>query len=202
MKGMAFVDAYAVFNMFIPLEDYKVKLGKLNSNVSLEDIMICAFDPHRVLIRKKKLEMAIKYSENKGIDSEIADYLQNYVFYEEFEKWLFFPEKYKSDRFLLREIKGLCAKHSVEELKDQKAMIEKKRDVAVKRALRFACCVSDIDQYLILPAIVTEEEKRHMIECKLLYCVGRNIEKIDMDISRSDITTIERAIRRRQIYGE
>lgn len=78
----------------------------------------------------------------------------------------------------------------------------KKREDALNRAFHFAEFIADVKSFLILPAIVTEEEKRHMIECRLLYCLGKSFRTLKIDISRSSIETISRAMRRRDIYGE
>ena len=201
-EGMAYIDSYAVFNMFLNIEEYNNRLNPDLVKTRVEDIMFCAFEPHRVLLRKKKIEMAIKYAQEKDITLDVEKYMQKYMFFEEFEKWLFSPEKYKSDRFLLREVKGLCKNHSESELVSQLSLINQKRADAVSRALQFANDVSDLNQFIILPAIITEEEKRHMIECKLLYCLGKNIENLRVDIARSDISTIARAIERKRLYGK
>lgn len=202
IDGMAIIDAFAVFNMFIPISKYKKKLKAENARLVLEDIMFCAFEPHRILLRKRKIEMAISLGKGIVIEPMIKDYFDELVYYEEFERWLFFPEKYRSIRFLMRELKGLCKKYLVEELEEELELINKKREESLERARQFAYKICNLNQYLMLPAIVTEEEKRHMIECKLLFCLGKSLEKLDIDIARSDIKIIIKALERYNIYGQ
>lgn len=202
IDGMALIDSFAVFNMFIPISEYKKRLKDEDEKLVLEDIMFCTFEPHRMSLRKHKLEIALSLSKGDVIETMIKDYFDEVVFYEEFENWLFFPEKYKSIRFLMRELKGLCRKYTIEELEAELNIINKKRKETLDRARYFANKVHNINQFLILPALITEEEKRHIVECKLLFCLGKSLEKLDIDIARSDKKTIERAIERYNRYGQ
>ena len=102
----------------------------------------------------------------------------------------------------MRELKGLCRKYTIEELEAELNIINKQRKETLDRARYFANKVHNINQFLILPALITEEEKRHIVECTLLFCLGKSLEKLDIDIARSDKKTIERAIERYNRYGQ
>lgn len=193
---MALADAFAIFNMFIPLSKFRTILCNEGAGIPIEDILICAFEPHRILLRKHKLKLALCMKLGKEIESQVDYYFKNLVFYEEFEKWLFSTEKYDSKVYLFRELKNLNKKYTYEELQNELITIEEKRNGALKRALHFSCRVRSIDRYLILPAIVTEEERRHMIECKLLLLLGKVFKDIEIDIARSSIEELVNACNR------
>ena len=93
---MSEVDSFAIFNMFLPIEKYNLEIKNKNISSSIENIMVCSFEPHRIQLRKNKLELAIKLAKGIITEKDYSEYFNKYVFYEEFEKWIFDIDKYLS----------------------------------------------------------------------------------------------------------
>ena len=195
---MCQADSFAIFNMYIPVEKYKSKLLEENTKLHLEDVMVCSFEPHRLQLRKEKLILALKYKKSIIDETDYIKYYNNYVFYEEFEKWLFDTEKYTNRLFLNRELRNIDKKYTENELLAEINTIEKNRKNCLKRALNFASQIKsdNLLKYTFLSTIVSEEELRHMIECKLLLLWGIQFNNMDIDVGRSSIKELYVAFER------
>ena len=189
---MAEADSFAIFNMFLPIDKYNDELKNKNIASSIEDIMICSFEPHRIQLRKNKLELAIKYAKNIINDKDYSEYFDKYVFYEEFEKWIFDVEKYTNREYIERELKRTTKKYTIEEFEKELKQIQINREMCLQRAFDFVEQIDEdeIEKYSFLSIIVSEEERRHMIECKLLLLIGLTFKNIDIDIGRSSINEL------------
>lgn len=189
---MSEVDSFAIFNMFLPIEKYNLEIKNKNISSSIENIMVCSFEPHRIQLRKNKLELAIKLAKGIITEKDYSEYFNKYVFYEEFEKWIFDVDKYLSKSFLERELKRTAKKYTIEELENELNQIDVNREMCLKRAFDFVERIdeNEIEKYSFLSIIVSEEEKRHMIECKFLLLIGLVFNNIDIDIGRSSINEL------------
>ena len=189
---MSEVDSFAIFNMFLPIEKYNLEIKNKNISSSIENIMVCSFEPHRIQLRKNKLELAIKLAKGIITEKDYSEYFNKYVFYEEFEKWIFDIDKYLSKSYLERELKRTAKKYTIEELENELNQIDVNRKMCLKRAFDFVERIdeNEIEKYSFLSIIVSEEEKRHMIECKLLLLIGLVFNNIDIDIGRSSINEL------------
>ncbi len=194
---MAEADSFAIFNMFLPIDKYNDELKNKNIKSSIENIMICSFEPHRIQLRKSKLELAIKYAKGTITDDDYKEYFDKYAFYEEFERWIFDVDKYLNREYIEREIKRTTKKYTIEELEYELKQIQINREMCIQRSLEFVECIdeNEIERYSFLSIIVSEEEKRHMIECKLLLLIGLTFKNIDIDIGRSNINELLYVIR-------
>lgn len=202
------MDTFAVFNMFIPYDYYKQIFIKNKidcSEYSVDDLMICSFEPHRILINKKKLELIKNYLSNKEIKPE--DYISKIAVYEEFENWIFDNTKLKDASFLIREIKNSASKYSLKEIESQ---LDFNKNNRAKQLEKYKKLLNELmtkltqnnynEKYIksvlnsvgILSVIVSEEEKRHMIECKIFAILSEVFKKIKIDPARANLERIYR----------
>ena len=168
------MDTFSIFNIYIPHEYYKKLLGKYNNLYSIDDFMICAFEPHRMRVNKSKMNLAIKELVS---DEELEEYKLNYMAFEEFEKWIFDIERFKNNIYLKRELRKMAKSFSKQELQNE---IKSEIDNRNKQLLNFKRILKEIEKSGVsnyeddldclgfLSVIVSEEEMRHMIECKIL----------------------------------
>lgn len=203
------LDSYSVFNMFLPRDYYYHKLVDLNVSSELNNVdalMICFFEPHRIQVRKKKLEVALKFNDLTETEQmkELKEYQKNYGVYEGFENWIFSIEKFKNQRFLKREIQSLVKNNN------KRALQEEYNEIIVNRKnqiLQFCNMVGAIYEkenqkekektvscLLYLSSITTEEEMRHMIECKIFAIVGFIFSKFEIDSTRYDLDELKKVV--------
>ena len=190
------MDTFATFNMYIPHEYYKNILKKYNDSYSVDDFMICAFEPHRMRVNKSKMTLALKDAIS---DEDIEEYKLSNMAYEEFEKWIFDIEKFKENVYLKREISKMSKHFSKEELENE---IKSENDNRNKQLLKYKNILEemksinkeesddDIDSLGFLSVIVSEEEMRHMIECKILVIMGFCFNLMQIDVSRINISDL------------
>ena len=195
------LDSFAVFNMLIPYRHYSKLIKELNipSDYSIDDLMICSFIPHRLQVRKNKLLLLKEFMEkNEDIDESIKKYILDYAVYEQFENIAFDNEFLKNDAYLRRELKRMSKEYSIKDIDFECTKMNENREKQKEKMNSFINLVNERTQnnqkvvetlsFLIL--IVSEEEKRHMIECKIfaILCEVFKYEKID--ISRSSMKDI------------
>lgn len=200
------MDTFAVFNMFIPYDYYKQLLmkNKIDCNeYSVDDLMICTFEPHRMLVSRSKLELIRDYLINREVTDK--EYLNEIAAYEEFENWIFDNIKLKDTSFLMREVKNVAKKYSLREIEEQLNWNEKNR---LKQLSKYKKLLDELKNSLeqnnygeksarnvlnsvgLLSVIVSEEEKRHMIECKIFAILAEIFNKIKIDPARTSLKRI------------
>lgn len=201
------MDSFAVFNMYIPTNYYnkildKLKMPREYSNIDLT--MVCSFLPHRLQVRKSKLNLLKDYiNKEKDLDIEIKDYLLNYAVYEKFEAIAFDNSFLKNDIYLKRELKSMAGKYSLEQIEREFYEIDVSRKTQISSMKKFyenldKCLImmdesekeNIINTFAFLILIVSEEERRHMIECKMFAILAEVFAYIDIDVSRARIEDV------------
>ena len=200
------MDSFAVFNMYIPYNYYELLLSKLdmpNDFKNIDYAMICAFLPHRIQVRKNKLLLLKDYiQESQQIEKYISDYLINYAIYENFETIVYDNSYIKNSNYIGRELKKMSSQYTLEMINKELNEIESNRANQINNMKMFYNYIKDRDDLInifsFLSLVVSEEERRHMIECKIFAILSEIFSYIDMDISRIGIEDI---VKNYKIYG-
>ena len=202
------LDSFSVFNMLIPFREYEstLELLEMNNN-SVSDFMISAVVPHRNLLRIEKLELLKKYL-NKVIKVEDYEkFFDSIGIYEEFENWLLDPSKAKDFSVVERELRIMSKTLTLCDIHDEiRSIIDFRQKNINKYLLSLNKVVvnarknkmpetSLLGKFLFLSEIVTEEERRHMLESKAFLLIGNMFVKYDIDPSRTGINDIIRVVK-------
>lgn len=201
------MDSFAVFNMYIPYNYYDSLLSELEMPDNLKNIdyaMICSFLPHRIQVRKNKLLLLKDYiKENQKFEKHINDYLVNYAVYENFETIVYDNSYIKNSSYIKRELNKMSAQYTLEMIDKELNEIDSNRKKQINNMKVFYNYIENRDDLIsifsFLSLVVSEEEKRHMLECKILAILSEIFSYIDMDISRIGIEDI---VKNYKIYGE
>lgn len=199
----SYTDAFSVFNNILPREYFYSIFSKyqIENEYHMDDFLISFVEPHRVLVRRKKIELALDYLENNQFDEErLTNFRLNYMPYDMFTEWLFDDTKLKSNRLLIKEIKSLVNTYSKEALiYEHKQLVDNRKASLVRRfnkmnhmydiMVKFGEERSEIDNILsrltFLSVVSTEEERRHMLVCKFHILLGRVLRTYKLDVARS-----------------
>lgn len=200
------MDSFAVFNMYIPYNYYDSLLSELKMPDNLKNIdyaMICAFLPHRIQVRKNKLLLLKDYiQESQKLEKHINDYLINYAIYENFETIVYDNSYIKNSDYIRRELKRMSSQYTLEMIDKELKEIENNRKKQINNMKLFYNYIENredlINIFSFLSLIVSEEERRHMVECKIFAILSEIFNYIDMDISRIKIEDI---VKNYKIYG-
>lgn len=199
------LDSYAVFNMFIPSEYYMKQFQTCRLEPQLcnaDNLMVCMFEPHRILVRKKKLELALRYQKNELGEESIFNYLKEIAVYEQFTNWIYGVEKLLDTRFIKKELKKIAGSFTKEELEEEYRTLERSRDRQVSSLYSLLNAVRKsgasreeyVDKFLYLTHITTEEEKRHMIECRIFAVLGYVFSQLEFDSTRYSLEELQTII--------
>lgn len=195
------MDSFAVFNMLIPYRYYSNLIKELNipSDYSIDDLMVCSFIPHRLQVRKNKLLLLKEFIERDGdIEESMKKYILNYAVYEQFENIAFDNEFLKDNTYLRRELKKMSKEYSIRDIDFECTKMSKNREIQKEKMNRFFNLINErtknnqklVEAFSFLILIVSEEEKRHMIECKIFAILSEVFKYEKIDISRSSIKNI------------
>ena len=199
------LDTYAVFNMFLPYKYYFQRLESLSLPPDLwniDNLMVCMFEPHRILVRKQKLKLAKKYLENTLSEVDICGYQKECAVYEEFEKWIYGVVPLHNSMFCFKNVRNLAASYSLEEIDRELLSLDNSRNKQVKKLYELLCLIKEFaskdeifDDFIFLSQISTEEEKRHMIECKIFAILGDIFEKLQIKSTRMSLSQLIKTTR-------
>lgn len=189
-------DSYSIFNVLAPFGKCEEEIeSEFNGEFSLSDFMICAFVPHRNMIRKEKLRLAyfqkVENDSNK-LEQGIKEYQENILPFEFFEQWLFDTRRYSESKYLRREIKKIAQSYTTEEILDEIDTIDLSRKNNINLFLNNCFKIqkspkkSLINFLVFFSEIVSEEEKRHMLNSKVYLYLGLAFQNIDIDMSRNN----------------
>ena len=203
------MDSFAVFNMFIPSNYYENILESINmpkEYINIDLVMICSFMPHRIQVRKNKLELLRKFIENnEDIDIEIKKYMQDYAVYEKFEELAFDNSILKNANFIKNDLNRMKREYTIKDIENELQSIEYNRKNQINKLYEFYNVLENkmnecnmtlkekkefVEKFSFLTLIVSEEEKRHMIECKIFAIISEVLKSIKIDISRAAIYEI------------
>lgn len=203
------MDSFAVFNMCIPSNYYEKIFQELkvpNKYANIDMVMICSFLPHRLQVRKNKLELIKeKIKNDPEINNHIKEYLFKYSVYEKFESIAFDNSFIKNDMYIRRELKLKSNEYTLEQIEKELNEIKTKRKIQIsdmnifykeiekcmkKNSLSDQERKNIIEQFSFLTLIVSEEERRHMIECKIFAILAQIFYWEDVDIARNSIKNI------------
>lgn len=203
------MDCFAVFNMCIPSNYYEKIFKQLkvpDKYANIDMVMICSFLPHRLQVRKNKLELIKeKIKNDPKINNHIKEYLFNYAVYEKFESTAFDNSFITNDMFIRRELKLKSNEYTLEQIEKELIEIETKRKIQINDMNIFYKKIKEcmekvglpeeerrniIEQFSFLTLIVSEEERRHMIECKIFAIMAKIFSLEDIDIARNSIKNI------------
>lgn len=201
------MDAFAVFNMFIPSNYYDEIFSYINmpkEYANIDFVMICSFLPHRIQVRKEKLELLKEYiGESEDLQNKIKRYMLEYAIYEKFEAIVFDNSFIKDDMYIKRELRKMASKYDINQIEQEILDIEENRRKQIINMEKFfenlKLSISTMNKleynniikiFTYLTLIVSEEERRHMIECKIFAIIAEIFNYIDLDISRSGMEEI------------
>lgn len=205
---LAIVDSFAIFNMIIPKEYYNklfVDLGFQNGEINLDDLLTSMVVPHRTQVRIRKLELALAILKDKeNYEKLLKCFMENELIFDNFESWCFDDLKLIDDRYVRREIKKISDCYTETEIKAELESIKKKREISFVKFENALGLIEDkmkskllenqvedvLEKVLLLSMIATEEEKRHMIECKHFILIGKLMSTLQLDPGRSSILDI------------
>lgn len=202
------LDSFAVFNMFLPREFYKETLETLDIHSDIDSLMFCYVEPHRIEVRKQKINLIMQCAESLSSDSEIL--MQNYMLkfgvYEQFENWLFIIDRFLNLRYLKREIRNINKNNKFSDLiREQDIISENRRRQYYKfqkdmnkvwLSLKNDSNKKEMMNCLLFPSVITtEEELRHMIECKIFALFGYIFDKFQIEANRMNLEELKDTLR-------
>lgn len=203
------VDTFSIFNNIIPKYYYNDLLSEVctGSVYQVDDFLVSFIEPHRLIVRRKKLEIAIKYIEKGSLNYEMLDtYMKEYMPFDLFIEWLYDDIKLTNYKLIEKEIKSLANIYGYKGLKFEyeQLMLKRKKSIKTRFYAMNNLCISlkknkfsEVDisnilqQFAFLSFVSTEEEKRHMIVCKFFIIIGRILRVLKLDIARSSIEDIQ-----------
>lgn len=199
------IDTFAVFNILIPVQYYNEKISTYgNEEMSLDDFLVSMVEPHRMLVRRNLLELALE-KKKYGVVNEIKiNQFLNNVCHTYFDEWLFSDSKVTEPFYLLRDISSITSNYSESEIVSELTEMKKRRQKKIKKFFsnlsyirnaggKSICeyeAVELAESLAFLSLIATEEEKRHMIECRYFLLIGRVLKALNIDVSRSSVKEI------------
>lgn len=209
INDFANVDAFSIFNMLIPYDILENELRKLNLDIDIDNTYLCAIDPHRNIIKNEKIKLAIKLINKELSREDLEEYLNFIGPYEKFEEWCLDVSYLEDPVFLTRELNNLISTYQKAELEKEiinDIRYRKKRENLVLKNLEkiYNLNINNIEKENIfskisfLSLLATEEEKRHMIECKILVIFGKYFKDKNVDMARTNIENLANLI---NIYG-
>ena len=202
------MDSFAVFNMFIPSNYYEKILDdlKMSDEYNIDFVMICSFLPHRLQIRREKLKLLKSYlSDDKQIYAKIKDYSLNFGVFEKFHELAFDNNIIINDHSIKSELNRMSKEYSIEKIEQELEDIEINRKNQISRMYDFYNKLENqleknkiykkdkdiiIEKFAFLTLIVSEEERRHMIECKIFAILSEIFKVLKMDISRNSLNKL------------
>lgn len=198
------LDSFAVFNMFLPREFYKKTLEKLDIHGDVDSLMFCYVEPHRIEVRKQKINLIMQCVESSRSESEalMQNYMLKFGVYEQFENWLFIIDRFLNLRYLKREIRNISKNNKFTDLiRERDLILENRRRQYYKfqknmnkiyLSLKTISDKKEMISCLLFPSIITtEEELRHMIECKIFAIFGYIFDKFQIEANRMNLEELE-----------
>lgn len=202
------MDTFAIFNMFLPANYYDEILKEINMPEDMANVdysLVCSFTPHRIKVREEKLKILLLYiKHDEKIEDEVKKYIINYAVFENFETLAFDDSIIKNEVFIKRQLKEMAEQYSMEEIKNELDQIHIKRNeqilnmnkfynnlkISAKKIYSKEKTKKIIETFSYLILITSEEEKRHMIECKIFSIMSEVFKYMDIDISRNRLDKI------------
>ena len=208
------ITAFSLFNVVIPVNWYLSIFKDLgvSQDVRVDDFLISMIVPHRIQLRRAKLNLALEIA-RVGQPSEISlrDFQERFAPFEFFERWCFDDSRLTDNRLLLREIREIVRCSSPAEIEAELAIIEDNHLKSLRRRQRSMALVAKqadfayspeqvrnlLESLAFLSHITTQEEIRHMMQVQHLIVFGRAIRALQLDVAQSTIENILFAARGR-----
>ena len=204
LEHMAQADAFAIFNMLLPLDYYSDILLDICDDGEIllaEDALICPFYPHRVMVRREKLKLALDVTNRAAPDDQqYQEYLRRFGVYEGYEEWIFDYSRLSNITYVKRDVDFILKSLSSDEIAKEIMLIDSNRDRQASRFIRFLDKIEElslkhptyrkknlVDMFSFLSLVVAEEEKRHMLECRHFALLGPVFSKLDIDPARINL---------------
>ena len=207
-KLYSHIDTFAVFNILVPMEYYGDMLAEFamqDSRITPDDFLVSMIEPHRVLVRRNMLSLALEEKDNQCISEQsIRHFMDECMPYADFDRWLFDDDKINDPSFLQRDVAILCKNYNRQDIMDE---IDKLNIRRREKISRFFTCLSRVktlaperlgeertnhlvESLSFLSLVVTEEEHRHMIECRHFILLGGILKSLELDVARSTVAEI------------
>lgn len=205
INDFANVDTFSIFNMVIPYDILENELRKLNLDIDIDNTYLCAVKPHRNIIKDEKIKLAIKLINNELSKEDLEKYLNSIGPYEKFEEWCLDVSYLEDPIFLMRELNNLISMYQKKELEAEiinNVRYRKKRENLVLKNLEkiYNLNINNIEKENLfskisfLSLLSTEEEMRHMIECKILVIFGKYFKDKNVDMARTNLENLANLI--------
>ena len=200
------VDVFSIFNMIIPYDILEKELKKLNLDIDIDDTYLCVVKPHRDIIKDEKIKLAIKLINNELSKEDIEKYLNPFGAYEKFEEWCLDVSYLEDSIFLMRELNNMILTYQKTELEEDIIndikVREKRENLVFKNLEKIYNLNIDKEEkenifskISFLSLLATEEEKRHMIECKILVTFGKYFKDKNVDMARTNLEKLSNLIK-------
>lgn len=206
INDFANVDVFSIFNMSIPYDILESELRKLNLDIEIDNTYLCAVKPHRDIIKDEKIKLAIKLINNELSKEDLEKYLNSIGSYEKFEEWCLDVSYLEDSIFLMRELNNMISTYQKTEL--EKEIIndisfrEKRENLVLKNLEKIYNLNINkkekenlFSKISFLSLLATEEEKRHMIECKILVTFGKYFKDKNVDMARTNLENLSNLIK-------
>lgn len=211
-EGYSYTDAFSIFNNLIPLKYHERKFEEISiprDVVRIDDFLVSLVEPHRNLVRKEKLKLALKYHESNDVSEiELDEFIEKYLPYDDFDKWIFDRSRIENKSILLREIRQMTRIMSAEQIEDEIKTMKEKRTQKLNKRYKSMCIVSEycdkklskeetmniLESLEFLAVSTTEEEYRHMTVCRFYILIGDILEKLKLDPARTGVDDIIKTI--------
>lgn len=207
MDNFSNVDAFAIFNMIIPYDVYEEDLKKLNLDIDLDNLYLCSIEPHRDRVKREKINLAIKSVKKELSEKDIKEYIKDIAPFEKFEQWCLDTSYLEDETFFIRDINNITKEYNVKELEEENFLSverRKKQEKLIKNNLKElyeadkSKSKNTYSKTQLLTIFATEEEDRHMIECKVLAIIGKYFKDKNCDMARTKIEDLAEIVK---IYG-
>lgn len=201
INDFANVDAFSIFNMVIPYDILEKELRKLNLDIDIDNTYLCAVKPHRNIIKDEKIKLAIKLINNELSKNDLEKYLNSIGAYEKFEEWCLDVSYLENPIFLMRELNNMISIYQKIELEkeiinDINFRVNREKLVLTNLKKIYNLNINKkekenlFSKISFLSLLATEEEKRHMIECKILVIFGKYFKDKNVDMARTNLENL------------
>jgi hypothetical protein len=173
--------AYAFWNFFS--SDI---FSRSDTNVQMNNYLVSLVPSHRTIVQLERMRLANRYIIGELKDEDISHYIDNeFVLSKEIE-WHYSYNESENKRIVLSELASVVQSYNNTIEKEMDIIIQN-REHQLKKLKKQLCALRGNDFYkgLLLVNLATQEEIRHMINCKMMNIVSCMCRICDIDVFTS-----------------
>lgn len=173
--------AYAFWNFFS--SDI---FCRSDSNLQMNNYLVSLVPSHRTIVQLEKMRLANKYLIGELKDEDITHYINNeFVLSKEIE-WHYSYNESENKRIVFSELVSVVQSYNNTIEKEMDVIIQN-REHQLKKLKKQLCSLREDSLYkgLLLVNLATQEEIRHMINCKMMNIISCMCRICELDVFTS-----------------